>query len=299
MSSQSVKSQRDDNLEQFQLLMERPKVAWPTIFLFMLAWALFGASCYGYVSGRLPLWSAILLNTVAAYFAFTVAHDATHSAVSTNRKLNDWLGRISTMLLEPAPAFSVFRYVHMQHHKFTNDPERDPDSYAGRGPALLLPLKWATVDFAYFRFYLSPSVFNRRPKKERMEFYIGGLVGLTIFGAAIYGGWLTYYLLLHFVPTRIVKVFLTLSFDFLPHYPHQIKAQEDPFQSTSNRVGFEWLMTPLFLYQNYHLVHHLYPTAPFYRNLKLWRSKWQYHEGKNPALVGAFSLKPKLQEGSR
>ncbi|MDA8776325.1 fatty acid desaturase [Alphaproteobacteria bacterium] len=298
MNSQTVKSERDDNLKQFQLLMERPKVAWPTIFLFMSAWVLFGASCYGYVSGRLPLWSAILLNTVAAYFAFTVAHDATHSSVSTNRKLNDWLGRISTMLLEPAPAFGVFRFVHMQHHKFTNDPERDPDSYAGRGPALLLPLKWATVDAAYFRFYLSPSVFNRRPKKERMELYIGGLVGLTIIGAAIYGGWLTYYLLLHFVPTRIVKVFLTLSFDFLPHYPHQTKAQEDPFQSTSNRVGFEWLMTPLFLYQNYHLVHHLYPTAPFYRNLKLWQSKRQFHESKNPALVGAFSLKPKPHEGS-
>ena len=141
MNSQTVKSERDDDLKQFQLLMERPKVAWPTIFLFMSAWVLFGASCYGYVSGRLPLWSAILLNTVAAYFAFTVAHDATHSSVSTNRKLNDWLGRISTMLLEPAPAFGVFRFVHMQHHKFTYDPERDPDSYAGRGPSLLLPLK--------------------------------------------------------------------------------------------------------------------------------------------------------------
>jgi hypothetical protein len=37
MRAQSVKSERDDNLEQFQLLMERPKVAWPTIFLFMSA----------------------------------------------------------------------------------------------------------------------------------------------------------------------------------------------------------------------------------------------------------------------
>lgn len=297
MSSNNTKSDYEDNLEQFQSLMERPKVAWPTIFLFVSAWALFVASCYGHISGVLPLWMAILFNCIAAYFAFTVAHDATHSAVSTNRKLNDWLGRISTMLLEPAPAFGVFRFVHMQHHKFTNDPERDPDSYAGRGPAWLLPIKWATVDLAYFKYYLNPLVFNKRPKKERVEFYVGTLIGLTIVSAAIYGGWLTYYLLLHFVPTRIIKVFLTLSFDFLPHYPHQVKAQEDPFQSTSNRVGFEWLMTPLFLYQNYHLVHHLYPTAPFYRNLKLWQSKRRYHEDKNPALVGAFSLKPKSRKG--
>jgi fatty acid desaturase len=51
----------------------------------------------------------------------------------------------------------------------------------------------------------------------------------------------------------------------------------------------------LFIYQNYHLVHHLYPTAPFYRNLKLWHAKKQFHEAQNPALVDAFSLRPKTE----
>lgn len=292
------RSAHQDNLEQFQTLMERPRIAWPTVILFISAWGLFVASCYSYINGLLPIGWAIGLNCIAAYMAFTVAHDATHSAVSTNRKLNDWLGRLSTMLLEPAPAFGLFRFVHMQHHKFTNDPEKDPDRYAGTGPKWLLPFKWVTMDFAYFSHYLNPRVFGKRPRKERVEFYAGGLVGVAIIAAAISGGWLTYYLLLHFVPTRIIKIFLTLSFDFLPHYPHKTKAQDDPFQSTSNRVGFEWLMTPLFLYQNYHLVHHLYPTAPFYRNLKLWKAKQNYHEEQNPAIVGAFSLRPRTKKGA-
>jgi fatty acid desaturase len=86
-----------------------------------------------------------------------------------------------------------------------------------------------------------------------------------------------------------------LAFDFLPHYPHQAKSPDEKYQSTSNRIGWEWLLTPLFIYQNYHLVHHLYPTAPFYRNLKLWHAKKQFHEAQNPALVDAFSLRPKTE----
>jgi beta-carotene hydroxylase len=293
MSQQNMQVEQADDIETFKALMTRPKIAWPTVTMFVCAFGLFGVSCYAHINGALPLYAAIALNCIAAYMAFTVAHDATHSAVSTNRKLNDWLGRISTMLLEPAPQFGVFRYIHMQHHKFTNDPERDPDYYAGTGPAWLLPVKWATTDLAYFRFYLHPDVFGRRPKAERREFYLSNLLGLGIIAAAIYGDWWEYYLLLHFLPTRITKIILTLGFDFLPHHPHQAHGRDAPYQATSNRIGFEWLMTPLFIFQNYHLVHHLYPTAPFYRNLKLWRAKQKFHEAQKPALVGAFSLKRK------
>lgn len=31
-------------------------------------------------------------------------------------------------------------------------------------------------------------------------------------------------------------------------------------------------MTPLMLYQNYHLVHHLHPSIPFYRYIQAWRN---------------------------
>jgi fatty acid desaturase len=55
----------------------------------------------------------------------------------------------------------------------------------------------------------------------------------------------------------------------------------------------EWLLTPVLLYQNYHLVHHLYPTVPFYRLLKVWNAKKDYHEAQNPAIVDTFSLGPR------
>ncbi|MGB2401659.1 MAG: fatty acid desaturase [Porticoccaceae bacterium] len=64
-------------------------------------------------------------------------------------------------------------------------------------------------------------------------------------------------------------------------------------QCTSNRVGMEWLLTPLSLSQNYHLVHHLYPTVPFYRYLKIWDARKHYHQSQYPATTHGFSLSPR------
>jgi len=207
--------------------------------------------------------------------------------------VNDWAGRISMLLLEPGPFFQVFRFIHMKHHRFTNHCEKDPDVYCGTGPVWLLPFKWLTLDFIYFKTYLSSDVFKKRPKSERREFYLSVLFFVTIITLVTWSGWLQYYLLLFFIPTRIAKYLIIIAFDFLPHYPHQAYAKDEPFRYTSNRVGMEWLLTPLFLYQNYHLVHHLYPAVPFYRYIKIWNSRKHYHEFQNPAITDTFSLRPR------
>ena len=60
--------------------------------------------------------------------------------------------------------------------------------------------------------------------------------------------------------------------------------------SSNNLIGFEWLLTPLMTFQNYHLVHHLYPRAPFYRLIKLWKSRLDLHLSKDPLLIDALLL---------
>ena len=292
MSTEALPTDQDDQ-KLFESLSRRPNVAWPTIGVLVAAFVVFGLSTFAYVQGVLSLPWAIAFNTIAAYLSFTPAHEATHNSVSTNRDLNQWAGRIATMLQSPVPFFRTFRYVHMQHHRFTNDESKDPDIYVGTGPAWLLPSKWATLDLNYFRYYFRPSVFMTRPKGERRELYLAILFGLLVLAAVTAAGWLEYYLLLFFIPTRLNVILLALSFDFLPHHPHQAHAKDDPFRCTSNRVGMEWLLTPVLLYQNYHLVHHLYPTVPFYRLIKVWNAKKQYHQSQNPATTGTFSLGPR------
>ncbi len=293
MTLETVLPEQSDNQDLFETLSRRPNIAWPTVVLLAAAYVLFAVSTVAYVQGTLPLFWAIVINTIASYMSFTPAHDATHNAVSSNRQLNDWVGRIATALQSPVPFFRTFRYIHMQHHRFTNDESKDPDLYVGNGPAWLLPFRWATLDLNYFYYYFMKSGFMNRPKSERRELYLALLFSVIVIAAITLLGWLEYYLLLFIVPQRFTAIFLALTFDFLPHYPHQAHAKDQPFQCTSNRVGMEWLLTPVLLYQNYHLVHHLYPTVPFYRNLKLWNAKRQYHEAQKPATTGAFGLAPR------
>ena len=279
----------NDNEALFKRLCRRPDIAWPTLLLLVVALALFGTSVVLFLSASISLGFAVALNALAAYLAFTVAHDASHNAVSTHRSLNDWAGRIGTLLLSPVPFFRMFRYIHMQHHRFANE-DSDPDLYCGRGPAWLLPLKWATLDLHYFACYLNPTLFRSRPKKEQLEFVwaCGWALGsASMFVAAGYG---LEYLLLFILPTRIAVFFLAFAFDFLPHYPHTVQGREAPYQATANRVGFEWLLTPLLLSQNYHLVHHLYPTLPFYRYVRVWRAREHFHLAQQPSQVSAFGL---------
>ncbi|MCT2532710.1 fatty acid desaturase [SAR92 clade bacterium H231] len=290
MNAQSAIADQADDLVLFKTLMKKPAVAWPTIILLVVSFVIFSLATIAHIEGALPLSWAILFNTIAAYMSFTPAHEASHGSVSANRTLNDWVGRLATVLQSPVPFFRAFRYIHMQHHRFTNDKTKDPDLYVGSGPGWLLPLKWTTLDINYLYRYLNPSVFMKRPKSERREMLLALLFAAVVLTVISANGWLNYYLLLFLIPGRITAIFLAITFDFLPHYPHQAQAKDQPFQCTSNRVGMEWLLTPVLLFQNYHLVHHLYPTVPFYRYLKIWYARKHYHQSQNPATTNAFSL---------
>ena len=108
-----------------------------------------------------------------------------------------------------------------------------------------------------------------------------------IFGAcaaAIATGHLFDLLVLYLLPVRIAVMFLGFAFDYLPHHGLRHTPLEDRFKTTRNRVGAERLLTPLLLYQNYHLVHHLHPLVPFHRYLAVWfRNEETYLRG-GPAL---------------
>jgi fatty acid desaturase len=280
----------NDDSALFKRLTRRPSVAWPTLLLLVASAGAFAISTGLYATGVFSLGLTICVNAIAAYAAFTVGHDASHNALSANRSLNDWCGRLSTVLLSPIPFFRMFRYIHMQHHRFTNDPQQDPDMYCGSGSKWTLPLRWATLDIRYFRIYLRRDVFGKRPASEQREFMLAVTFAIILVATMIAMGWGLEYLLVYFVPTRLAIAFLAFSFDFLPHYPHEVKGTDDPYLATSNRVGLEWLLTPVLLFQNYHLVHHLYPTVPFYRYIKVWRARESFHRSRNPAETAAFGL---------
>ena len=106
-----------------------------------------------------------------SFVLFTVSHEASHHSASSGDSLNTWLGRFSTPMFAHHAGFGSWRFVHMQHHRFTNDEEgRDPDAYTNRGPAWLAPLRWLTVDLWYIVFYV-PRL-RSRPRAEHIELAI-------------------------------------------------------------------------------------------------------------------------------
>lgn len=248
-----------------------PAVAWPTVGLFFGAAAVFAASTYLAIEGAIPAVVAVLVNAFCSYSFFTVLHDACHRTTSEHDWVNNWLGRLSApMVAPPFISYSVFRYVHMQHHRFTNHGQtKDPDSYASDGPAWSWPLRWATLDVRYWFFYFP--LFAKRPRREQVEMGVTVAATTTVVVICAVTGNLAPMLVYWILPSRLTVAFLGFAFDFLPHHGLEETPQENKYRTTRNRVGLERLASPVLLYQNYHLVHHLHPLIPFYRYLRAWR----------------------------
>lgn len=256
----------------------RPGIAWPTVGLWAGATLLWFGSSTMWLAAMWPWWITTLLNAVAAYLLFTVAHEAAHHSAASGR-LNQWLGRLSMPLFAPHSSFKVFRFIHMQHHRFTNHADgSDPDHYTMAGPAWQRPLRWTSVDLQYMFFYAKH--LERRPKKEVRMQVLTLLAFLSICLAAILSGHVIALLVLLIVPCRLAVLYLAWAFDYLPHRGLHEKPSGNKFKTTRNRIGLEWLLTPFLMYQNYHLVHHLHPVIPFYRYLAVWRkNEDRYLEG--------------------
>jgi beta-carotene hydroxylase len=247
--------------------MSVPTVAWATVLLFigcMVVWSI----ALALPDDRLLISIfSFCLATAAAFAIFTPLHESTHRSLSRLRWVNELLGRLSAIML--VVTFPMFRYLHLEHHRHTNDREKDPDLWSGRGPAILLPVRWLTQDIHYLWFYLKR--IKRRPRAEQYEFFLTIILylGIVLFFAG--QGQLSQVFFYWLLPARLAVVLLAFAFDYLPHTPHQIAAADNPCQATS--VMPVALLTPLFLYQNYHLIHHLYPGLPFYRYARAWREQ--------------------------
>ncbi len=260
-----------------------PTVPWPTVGLFAAGLSIFAGSSTLAVTGVLPWPVSTLFNAIASFMLFTVSHEASHHSASSSDALNTWMGRIATPMFASHASFSAWRFVHMQHHRFTNESDgRDPDHYTNRGPKWLAPLRWITVDLWYIVFY-APKL-RSRPRAEKVELaitlavVIGGSAALIATGNAF---WL---LVLYFLPVRIAILALGWAFDYLPHHGLHETADENRFGTTRNRIGAERVLSPLMLYQNYHLVHHLHPVIPFYRYVAVWRRGEESYLANDPPL---------------
>jgi ring-1,2-phenylacetyl-CoA epoxidase subunit PaaE len=261
-----------------------PALAWPTFALFASAFAIWVGSTLGGLNGFWPVPISVLINGLTAFLMFSVAHECSHGTASSKQTFNLWLGRLATPFLLPVGSFKAFRFIHMQHHRFTNHADgSDPDHYTQSGTKLLLPILWMTTDFNYFRFYLSR--ISARPRPEKVEILVSSAIVAAAIAALIISGYAVEVLVYYVIPSRIAVFILAWSFDWLPHHELTDTVESDKFRATRNIIGAERILTPLLLYQNYHLVHHLHPRIPFYRYVAVWHKSEKSYLANNPAMA--------------
>ena len=280
-----------NNEDLFNALKEEPEFAWPTIILFLIcAGFMFGAT-WAAIYGHISYLAACLINGTSGYFLFSPMHDAIHSSVGRSKKLNLWVGRITFLYFSSLVAFELMRFIHFRHHRNANGPGDEADHVVQSGPAWLRPLKWPFIDLIYGWKYLG--YWKDRPKSETRSVIIMFLTTLVVWPWLIINGYLMELLMFWIIPQRISFFFISFIFVYLPHVPNEISEKEDAYRATSIREGMEWFLSPLMMYQNYHLVHHLYPNVPFYRLVKIWNSRLDEHLSHDPAVVSTLGLYPR------
>jgi len=284
----AITSPDTDGLDELARLRVSPTLAWPTLLILVGALATVALSWWAVLNDAWPLWACMLANAVAGYALFTPAHEAIHRAAASSSRANDFILAAATFVAVPFGKGKLFRLLHMQHHRYTNE-ERDPDHWMASS-LKTMPL-WGIWPFIYlYRFLRNPALLpNVQPAEIRREIIVAGL----IFGALIY--WDPYLMLMMWlVPTYGAFFLMCLVFMVLPHYPHTGRQDTDPNTTALMRMGQEWWLTPVLMYQNYHLVHHLYPTIPFYRYGKAWKAREAYHRTHSGSVVvGPFDLGPR------
>jgi beta-carotene hydroxylase len=268
-------------------LKSAPPVAWPTVMLFILCTSILGLVWYACIQKTLPLWVGMLINGITAYFLFSVVHDSSHNAVSRNRLLNEALGRIGLIYFAPLAPMDVARYIHMSHHKYTNDPERDPDAF-GHKLDWLFPLRWLNFDYYYAKWFFQKGGDFARRKYTAVALYAAFILGSC--AAIIWAGYGLELLMLWFIPTRISSFLFVLVFSFLTHQPFEVLGRENEYKATALRLGGDWFWGPLMTNHNYHLIHHLYPNAPFYTYRQIWAIKGGEILAQQPLTPPTFGL---------
>ena len=234
------------------------------------------------VSGAIPLWAGLLINSVVASTFYMPMHEATHKNIlgkaSRGRAVEEMIGYLCS--IPTGMEFSSHRAGHMRHHAYTNDPARDPDHFTS-GRLRELPKKFYGVTMlnAFLPIFalvrptrvllpadLKAKLVSREGTpaegKAQLRFWLLSTIALIVFFvtgngvAALYLWWL---------PARIQFCWLVFIFAWYPHHP---ASETSRYRHT--RVAVFRGSGLLIRGHDYHAIHHLYPRVPHYRLKRVW-----------------------------
>ncbi len=275
--------------QAFQECLKAPKLAIPTTIMFVFIMAGIISTWFYAMNGAIPMWAGSIINGLLSYGLFSVIHDSAHKSLSSNSWLNEGIGGIGLFFLFPYAPMHPVRWVHNQHHIHANGP-KDPDVFEHEAKWWQVPVKWSCFD-AYYIYYFFK--YGQKVLKKHLVNLVTYYTLLTIaVTVALYMGYGYEIFMLWFIPTRISLFLIAVVFVILPHHPATVSQAENKYMATTMRMGCEGILTPLMVYQNYHLIHHLYPEIPFYKMHRAWYLKYDEINAENISIQKPFGLVP-------
>lgn len=222
-----------------------------------------------YIALQGPLWGlALLPHGILIVFLFTLSHECTHATPFANKRLNDWVGHAAAPLI--ALPFVWFRHLHLAHHRYTNDPNRDPELADGGRPTTwpaylryltgwgywvgnaktLWQNAFGTIDAPY----LPPRKHAAMRFEARILIAIYAVTTLSLI-------WSPLVLWLWLVPVLLAQPVLRLY--LLAEHGHcpPVADMLENSRTTLTVRLVRWLAWNM----PYHAEHHSFPTVPFYQ----------------------------------
>lgn len=221
--------------------------------------------------GRWWLPAALLLQGLFVVSLFAVMHEGVHYSAFRTRRLNELIGWLAGLgILFNA---TYYRQFHFAHHRYAQDPARDPELLTAPPPRSRAEYWWRATALPYWKArvenlatlsrghfdgldFVPPAVRREIVRSVRTTLLV--LAALAVGSLAVRTDALLWYWLL---PLALGLPFLRL---YLLSEHTGCSDDDDGLTNTRTTVSV-WPVRFLMWNLPYHAEHHLYPSIPFHR----------------------------------
>lgn len=215
-----------------------------------------------------PLWAAFIVSYLIATAGYITAHEAMHSTIG-RKGTKAWFWNELTGQLSMIPLmfpFSIARITHLQHHKYPNDPVRDPD-YPDCAPNLRAALwkGWLNrqpgkdAQVHHIKRVLLEEIGTPEAKAALKQTVLVQLVGTLFFICMALSGYAMEIAMVWWLPRWFALIHTHVFFSWETHFPHEGRGRYDNTRIFRSSVG-----SFLSMWIEFHLIHHLYPNIPMH-----------------------------------
>lgn len=259
------------------------KLAWPTVILGLVMGASYLALVAMVITNFLSLWVAVPLVAAVTYLSYTVLHESVHGSIAGNNESLRWLNKALGYLaawITMIP-LTAHRHEHIAHHRHANDEVHDPDFHIGRmGDSLLAPVHAGLKAWVRQLDYYARNRWSRAPVNERVQLGLEVAAALAPRLAVVAAGYWVEGIALFCVAWLIGAIVLLYLFAYIVHRPHEEVGRYLDTSTVLLPPSLNALLSWLWMYQNYHSIHHLFPRVPFYKYAELYRDIEEVMEAK-------------------